>query len=268
VTLFEANDSLGGQVNLAIRSPRRRDLQGIIDWRTQELKRLGVTVKLNSYVSGSDLAEAGFDVIVVATGGTPKALEISGAQYAVESWDVISGSKRLSGDVLVYDDHGGNQALDLAENLASAGAKVEFVTPERTMSTDVGGMVASAYFKSLSELGVKFTILRELKRIEKNTDGTFTAFLGMEDEKWEESRIVNSVVAETGTDAVSDVYDELVSLSSNGGEVLIEALINGQPQTSVRNPDGKFQLFRIGDAITSRGIHSAILDASRVSRGI
>jgi 2,4-dienoyl-CoA reductase-like NADH-dependent reductase (Old Yellow Enzyme family)/thioredoxin reductase len=268
VTLFEANDSLGGQVNLAIRSPRRRDLQGIIDWRTQELKRLGVTVKLNSYVASSDLAESGFDVIVVATGGMPKALDISGSQYAVESWDVISGSKRLSGDVLVYDDHGGNQALDLAENLASAGAKVEFVTPERTMSTDVGGMVASAYFKSLSALGVKFTVLRELNRIEKNSDGTFTAYLGMEDEKWEESRVVSAVVAETGTDAISDVYDELVSLSSNGGEVLIQALINGQPQTSARNPEGKFQLFRIGDAISSRGIHSAILDASRISRGI
>jgi 2,4-dienoyl-CoA reductase-like NADH-dependent reductase (Old Yellow Enzyme family)/thioredoxin reductase len=268
VTLFEANDSLGGQVNLAIRSPRRRDLQGIIDWRTQELKRLGVTVKLNSYVASSDLAESGFDVIVVATGGMPKALDISGSQYAVESWDVISGSKRLSGDVLVYDDHGGNQALDLAENLASAGAKVEFVTPERTMSTDVGGMVASAYFKSLSALGVKFTVLRELNRIEKNSDGTFTAYLGMEDEKWEESRVVSAVVAETGTDAISDVYDELVSLSSNGGEVLIEAMISGQAQTSVRNPEGKFQLFRIGDAISSRGIHSAILDASRISRGI
>jgi len=110
--------------------------------------------------------------------------------------------------------------------------------------------------------------LRELNRIEKNSDGTFTAYLGMEDEKWEESRVVSAVVAETGTDAISDVYDELVSLSSNGGEVLIEALINGQPQTSARNPAGKFQLFRIGDAISSRGIHSAILDASRISRGI
>ena len=169
---------------------------------------------------------------------------------------------------MVYDDHGGNQALDLAENLASAGAKVELVTPERNMSVDVGGMVASGYFKSLSEKGVKFTILRELKRIEKNSDGTFTAYLGMEDEKWEEPRIVTAVVAETGTDAISDVYDELVSLSSNGGEMQIEALINGQPQTSIRNPDGKFQLFRIGDAISSRGIHSAILDASRISRGI
>ena len=268
VTLFEANDSLGGQVNLAIRSPRRRDLQGIIDWRTQELKRLGVTVKLNSYVDSSDLKDSGFDVIIVATGGMPKPLEIPGHQHVIESWDVLSGSKRITGDVLVYDDHGGNQALDLAENLASAGARVEFVTPERTLSTDVGGMVASAYFKSLSEFGVKFTILRELKRIEKNNDGTFTAFLGMEDEKWEEPRIVTAVVAETGTDAISDVYDELISLSSNGGEMQIEALINGRSQTSVRNPDGKFQLFRIGDAISSRGIHSAILDAARISRGI
>ena len=266
--MFEANDSLGGQVNLAIRSPRRRDLQGIIDWRAQELKRLGVIVKLNSYVDSSQLLAADFDVIVVATGGMPKALDIPGNQHVVESWDVLSGSKRLVGEVLVYDDHGGNQALDLAENLVNAGAKVEFVTPERTMSTDVGGMVASAYFKSLSALGVRFTILRELKRIEKNLDGTLTAFIGMEDESWEESRIVTAVVAETGTAAISDVYDELVSLSNNGGEVLIEALISGKPQTSVRNPDGKFQLFRIGDAISSRGIHSAILDAARVCRGI
>ncbi len=90
----------------------------------------------------------------------------------------------------------------------------------------------------------------------------------MEDETWEEPRVVTAVVAETGTTSISDVYDDLVSLSSNGGEVLIEALINGQLQTAVRNPDGKFQLFRIGDAISSRGIHSAILDASRISRGI
>lgn len=268
VTLFEANDSLGGQINIAIRAPRRRDLQGITDWRTQELKRLDVTVKLNSYVEASDLADAGFDAIVVATGGMPKALEIPGGNHVIESWDVLSGAKRITGDVLIYDDHGGTQALDLAENLASSGAKVELVTPERNMSVDVGGMVASAYFKSLTEQGVKFTILRELKRIEKNSDGTFTAYLGMEDETWEESRVVNAIVAETGTTATSNVYNELVSLSSNGGEVQIEALIHGRPQTSIRNPEGKFQVFRIGDAVSSRGIHSAILDAARVCRGI
>ena len=268
VTLFEANDSLGGQVNIAIRAPRRRDLQGITDWRAQELKRLGVTVKLNSYVDGSDLIDSGFDVIIIATGGMPKPLDIPGGEFVTESWDVLSGSKRLTGDVLVFDDHGGNQALDVAENLIAGGASVELVTPERAMAIDVGGMVASAYFRALSGAGAKFTVLRYLKRIEKNSDGTFSAFLGMEDETWEEQRVVNAIVAETGTVAISDVYDDLVPLSSNGGEVRFEALLSEQPQTAVRNPEGKFQVFRIGDAISSRGIHNAILDAARISRGI
>jgi 2,4-dienoyl-CoA reductase-like NADH-dependent reductase (Old Yellow Enzyme family) len=268
VTLFEANDSLGGQVNIAIRSPRRRDLQGITDWRAQELKRLGVTVKLNNYVDANDLVSSGFDVIIVATGGMPKPLNIPGSEFITESWDVLSGPKRLTGDILVFDDHGGNQALDVGEKLIAGGARVELVTPERTMAIDVGGMVASAYFRALSSAGAKFTVLRYLKRIEKNSDGTFTAFLGMEDETWEEERIVNAIVVETGTQAISDVYDELVPLSSNGGEVNLEALLSGRPQTAVRNTAGNFQVFRIGDAISSRGIHNAILDAARISRGI
>lgn len=268
VTLFEANDSLGGQVNIAIRAPRRRDLQGITDWRVQELKRLGVTVKLNNYVDANDLVSSGFDVIIVATGGMPKPLNIPGSEFITESWDVLSGPKRLTGDILVFDDHGGNQALDVGEKLIAGGARVELVTPERTMAIDVGGMVASAYFRALSSAGAKFTVLRYLKRIEKNSDGTFTAFLGMEDETWEEERIVNAIVVETGTQAISDVYDELVPLSSNGGEVNLEALLSGGPQTAVRNPAGNFQVFRIGDAISSRGIHNAILDAARISRGI
>lgn len=268
VTLFEANDSLGGQVNIAIRAPRRRDLQGITDWRVQELKRLGVTVKLNNYVDANDLVSSGFDVIIVATGGMPKRLDIPGSEFITESWDVLSGSKRLTGDILVFDDHGGNQALDVGEKLIAGGARVELVTPERAMAIDVGGMTASAYFRALSSAGAKFTVLRYLKRIEKNSDGTFTAFLGMEDETWVEERIVNAIVVETGTQAISDVYDELVPLSSNGGEVNLEALLSGRPQTAVRNTAGNFQVFRIGDAISSRGIHNAILDAARISRGI
>ncbi len=268
VTLFEANDSLGGQINLAIRSPRRRDLQGIIDWRAQELKRLGVTIKLNNYVAATQLMDVGYDVVIVATGGLPKSLTIPGSKHVIESWDVLSGSRRLSGEVLIYDDHGGNQALDLAENLTQSGAKVELVTPERNLSPDVGGMIASAYFRSLSAAGVKFTVLRHLKRVEKNSDGTFTAFLGMEDEPWEEPRVVSAVVAETGTTAISEVYDELLAHSTNGGEVNLDALLSGRAQDAVRNSDGKFQLFRIGDAISSRNIHAAILDAARISRGI
>ena len=268
VTLYEAADRLGGQMNLAVRSPRRRDLQGIVDWRAQELSRLGVTVQLNTYVSSSDLAGAGYDVVIVATGGVPQGRDIPGGQHFIEGWDVIAGARRLSGRVLVFDDHGGNQALDVAEALVAQGCEVELVTPERSVAADVGGMVASRYFTSLSEAGVRFTVLRLVNSISRNSDGTFTVALGMEDQEWTEPRIVDGVVLEAGTTAVSEVYDELAPLSSNGGEVDVEALLAGEPQTRVRNSEGKFHLFRIGDAVSSRNIHAAILDAMRLCRAL
>jgi N-methyl-L-proline demethylase len=39
--------------------------------------------------------------------------------------------------------------------------------------------------------------------------------------------------------------------------------IAGQPQTRASNPDIKFQLFRIGDAVAARHAHAAIYDALR-----
>ncbi|CAB4329478.1 MAG: NAD(P)-binding protein [Actinobacteria bacterium] len=268
VTLHEASDRLGGQLAMATASPRRKDLQGIIDWRAQELKRLGVDVRLNSFVEASDLMEMAFDVVIVATGGLPNTSQFPGSEHLIDSWDVYTGTKRLSGNVLVYDDHNGNQALDVAETLVRTGAQVEIATPERNMSKDVGGMVASLYFKSLSESGVRFTVLRHLTGVDKNADGTFTAHLGLEDSTWTETRIVDAVVLEAGTYAVDDLYQELVGASINGGEVQLENLLNGNAQSSVRNPEGKFQLFRIGDAVSSRNVHAAILDAVRICRAL
>ena len=268
VTLFEASDRLGGQINIAVRSPRRRDLQGIIDWRVQELKRLGVSVVLNHYVESGDFETTIYDVVIVATGGMPQPMDINGAQFALDSWDVLTGSKRASGNVVVFDDHGGNQALDLAENLATSGASVELVTPERNVSPEVGGMVASRYFTDLTKLGVTFSVLRHLNKIEKNGDGTFTVWLGMEDETWTEQRVVNAVIVERGTAANDELYHELVPSSSNGGEVQLDDLLNGRAQHQVRNPKGTFQIFRIGDAISSRNIHTAMLDAVRICRAI
>jgi hypothetical protein len=43
-----------------------------------------------------------------------------------------------------------------------------------------------------------------------------------------------------------------------------EALVAGDPQTVVRNPEGTYQLFRIGDAVASRNTHAAIYDALRL----
>jgi hypothetical protein len=39
--------------------------------------------------------------------------------------------------------------------------------------------------------------------------------------------------------------------------------MEGRPQSLVRNESGGFQLFRIGDAVSSRNIHAAVYDGLR-----
>ncbi len=274
VALYEAGSKPGGQLALASRAPRRRDLQGVIDWRVSELARLGVTVKLDTYVESGELADAGWDVIIVATGGLPGAptsaggvREIPGSELVVDSWDVLSGARRPTGDVMVYDDHGGTQALDVAEALARGGAAVQLVTPERTVSPDVGGLVGSFYFIALAESGIDVTVLRRLHAV-RRTGGRLQVTLGIDGSDWRQTREYDAVVTECGTRPNDDIYRELVPGSSNLGEVDYEDLLAARPQTSVRNPDGAYQVFRIGDAISSRNVHAAMLDAARLCRTI
>jgi 2,4-dienoyl-CoA reductase-like NADH-dependent reductase (Old Yellow Enzyme family)/thioredoxin reductase len=267
VHLFEAGDKVGGQLLLASRAPRRRDLAGIVDWRAQELARLGVPISVNTYLEGPELAEQPWDVVIVATGGTPAAPRVRGADHVHDTWDVLSGRRRLSGRVLVYDDHGGNQALDAVEALLRGGAEVEIVTPERTLSPEVGAITAAGYFDALAEHGVTVTLLRRLHGVCKTADG-FEVELGVDGSVFRTRRTFDAVVAEMGTEPVTEVYDELTARSTNAGAVDFHDLLARRPQRVVRNENGSFQLFRIGDAVASRNVHAAMLDAARLCRAI
>lgn len=267
VHLFEAADKVGGQLLLASKAPRRRDLRGIIDWRTDELARLGVPVSLNTYIDARTLREQPWDVVIVATGGTPAAPRVPGAGLVHDTWDVLAGARRLHGHVMVYDNHGGNQALDAVEALVRGGATVEIVTPERTLSPDVGSLTASGYFNSLAENGVAVTVLRRLHGVTRTPAG-LEAELGVDGFEFREHRTFHAVVAEMGTDPVQELYDELLDSSTNLGAVDLAELLARKPQSVVRNEAGTFQLFRIGDAVASRNVHAAMLDAARICRTI
>ncbi len=82
----------------------------------------------------------------------------------------------------------------------------------------------------------------------------------------EEERVVDQVVIENGTLPVAGLYFDLKEQSSNLGEIDQQALIDGMPQAVVNNPDGCFQLFRIGDAVTSRNIHGTLYEAIRLCK--
>ena len=46
------------------------------------------------------------------------------------------------------------------------------------------------------------------------------------------------------------------------------SFIDGGPQTICTNPDGRYQLFRIGDAVAGRNIHAAVYDALRLCKDL
>ena len=92
--------------------------------------------------------------------------------------------------------------------------------------------------------------------------------IGSDHSPHREIRRVDQVIVDHGAAANEDLYFALKDRSSNRGAVDYGALIAGRAQSLVRNPDGRFQLFRIGDAVANRNIHAAIYDALRLLKDV
>jgi N-methyl-L-proline demethylase len=267
VVLFEAADKPGGQVRLAARVPRRRELIGIIDWRAEQCAKLGVDMRFNTYAEASYVLAEAPDVVLVATGGLPNTDIVEGADLVVSSWDILSGDVKPGENVLIYDDNAAHQGLSAGEIIANGGARLEIVTPERFFAVDIGGLNHVAYARAFDRAGTRITINKRVLAVRRSGNGLI-AQIGSDYSERVEERVVDQVVVEHGTLPLDEVYFALKPDSRNGGEMDYGALIAGRPQTVVRNPDGAFQLFRIGDAVTSRNIHAAIYDAIRLVKDV
>ena len=269
VTLFEAAPDAGGQIRIATQIKRRKELIGIIDWRVTQCERLGVDMRYNSYAEADDVLALDPDVVIIATGGLAQNLAIEeGADLAVSSWDILSGDAKPAADVLLFDDNGAHPGMTAAEFIAEAGASLELMTPERFFAPEMGGLNLVPYMKTLTNKGVTITTMtrvRALARDGNRIKATLWSPYTMADCG---TRTVDQVIVENGTSPLADLYFELKDKSQNRGEVDYQALIAGRPQAVRTNPDGTFQLFRIGDAVASRNIHAAIYDALRLVKDL
>lgn len=263
VVLFEAADAPGGQVRLAARVPRRRELIGIVDWRAEQCAKLGVDMRFNTYAEAEDVLAESPDIVLIATGGLPNTDILNGAELVVSTWDILSGDVKPGERVLIYDDNAAHQGLSAGEIVADAGAALEIVTPERFFAADIGGLNHVAYARAFDRAGALITINKRVLAVRRSGNGLI-ARIGSDYSDRIEEREVDQVVVEHGTLPLDEVYFDLKPRSRNGGEVDYGALIDGRPQNVSRNPDGDFQLFRIGDAVASRNIHATIYDAIRL----
>lgn len=268
VVVHEAAADPGGQIRLAARTTRRKELIGIIDWRVAQCERLGVEFSFNSLADAATVQAHDPDVVIIATGGLPHTQVLSkGNELVVSAWDIISGDVKPGADVLVYDDAGDHAGLQAAEFLAQAGARVEIMTPDRSFAPEVMAMNLVPYMRSLQKLDVTFTVTYRLGAVEK--DGNrLIAHIGSDYGGVARQRSFDQIVVNHGVVPLDDVYFELRSASKNLGAVSYDEMIEGVPQSVIRNPEGGFRLFRIGDAVATRNIHAAIYDALRLVKDI
>ncbi|NBT32308.1 MAG: N-methylproline demethylase, partial [Rhodobacteraceae bacterium] len=123
------------------------------------------------------------------------------------------------------------------------------------------------YMRTLQEKDVTFTVTWKLTGAAK-AGNRLMATLGTDYSKFTKEKDYDQIVVNYGTLPNAEIYFDLKELSSNRGEVDNAALIDGRPQTIRTNPNGKFQLFRIGDAVAARNTHAAIYDGLRFMKNI
>ena len=270
VTVFEAQPDPGGQIRLTAQNPRRREMIGIIDWRMAQCAARDVDFRFNTWAEAEDVTALTPDVVIVATGGLPNTELFEAGrvnELVTSSWDIIAGDVKPGQSVLIYDESGDHPALMAAEVATTAGSKVEIMTPDRTFAPDVMAMNLVPYMRALQDKDVTFTVTRRLKDVQR--DGNrLKAVIGTDYSDHTSEKTYDQVVVNYGTMPLDDLYFALKPLSSNGGAVDYDALIDGQPQDVTRNESGTFQLFRIGDAVSARNTHAAIYDALRLVKDI
>ncbi|WP_417626966.1 FAD-dependent oxidoreductase [Pararhodobacter aggregans] len=264
VTVFEAADRPGGQIRLTAQSHRKKEMIGIIDWRMAECSAAGVNFRFNTYAeSGTVLAENP-DMVIIATGGLPNTEILQrGNDLVVSAWDILSGDARPGRNVLVFDDAGDHAGMQAAEMIADAGARVEVMTPDRAFAPEVMAMNLVPYMRSLQAKNATFTVTWRVTAVDR-AGNQLRAVIGSDYGPMQQERLVDQVVINHGTLPLDELYLALKPLSSNLGALDHEALVAGQPQSRVDNPEGRFMLWRIGDAVASRNTHAAILDALRL----
>ncbi|HVW54359.1 MAG TPA: NADH:flavin oxidoreductase [Rhizobiaceae bacterium] len=264
VTVLEASNEAGGQVRLAALNPRRKELIGIVDWRLSELEHLGVELRYGLWAEKDDVTALDPDVVIVATGGLPNNPPLDGGEeLTVSSWDIISGAVKPAENVLLYDDNGGHSGMTAAEMVAKAGSRLELVSPERFFAPEMGGMNHVPYMKAFHEKGVRITINTRVTAIRRDGNQLVATLSSDFAKDWHEERRVDQVVMEHGTLPLDELYFALKPLSKNEGAIDYEALVSEGSIFPQKRPEAGFDLFRIGDAVSSRNIHAAIYDGMR-----
>jgi 2,4-dienoyl-CoA reductase-like NADH-dependent reductase (Old Yellow Enzyme family) len=146
VTLAEAAPDLGGTLRLAAKAPTRHAIGDILTWLEAQIYRLGVEVRLGTFMDVEDIIAMRPDAVILATGSSPRMDGVQGSHpgqpiRGMDRKNVISSTDLfatppadLGRSAVVIDDVGHYEGLAAAEQLITKGLSVTYVTRLRALA--------------------------------------------------------------------------------------------------------------------------------------
>ena len=127
VTLFEAAPEIGGQFQMARRIPGKEEFSETLRYFRRRLEVTGVECRLGHAVGADELAAAGFDRVLVATGVSPRTPAIPGIDgpQVLSYIDVLLGRREVGRRVAIIG--AGGIGFDVATFLSHPHAGEEAV---------------------------------------------------------------------------------------------------------------------------------------------
>ena len=164
VDVYEKEDKVGGQINIAAVPPRKAEILRATEYYGKILPGLGVNIHLNAVVTTEIMNAA--DAVIVAVGAHDVVLPVPGAENAVSSWDVLSGKAEAKGHCVVIG--GGLVGTETAEYLLEKGCTVTIVEMLDKIANGESSTILPTIMGGFAKHGVKQYINTKVNAIEGN----------------------------------------------------------------------------------------------------
>lgn len=162
VTLFEKISRLGGQMFPASTPPYKKNLLKAVEWLTQEVKREGVDIRLNTEGHEEIIKGEKPDAVIVATGARPVIPDHFPTPNLLTAWDVLAG-KETGKEVLILG--GGMVGMETAEFLSEKGCRVTVVEMLEKLAGDMEGTTRALLLERLPNSKISVMLSTKVEQV-------------------------------------------------------------------------------------------------------
>lgn len=174
VEIWEKNAQVGGQIHLATSAPDKKEVEGAWTYPFEEVTALKVPIKTKTLATVESIKAFNPDIIVLATGATPKAppfdiSKVSDQTNVLQAWDVLSAPESIPAGAQVTIVGGGTVGLETADQLILRGCGITLIEPRAGLAE---GMSKSNRMEVIDRLkAAKVNILVKTEVVAVNEGG-------------------------------------------------------------------------------------------------